>query len=334
MKNARVLVTGGSGFIGSEAVALLLKKGAEVANIDIKPPTWPQQHPYWRPCDIRDAENVQRIAAGFDPHYVLHLASDIDVTLTRIEDYRTTIDGTRNVAVAAREAAQLRRFIHISTQYVVTPGIRPKDETDFHPHTVYGEAKARSEAIVRSSGIGDWLILRPTTIWGPRHPKFSEAIWKYLANGCYLHPSATKPILKCYGYVRNTAEQMIAFLDADLSKTSKRVFYLSDGPIDQDHWMDGFACAFTGRPAKRVPKQVLWVLGTVGEILKAIGIRFPMDMGRYFRMTTPAEVDMEPTFEMVGQPSIPLAQGIKETIVWLETASPELFVHRQVAHSQ
>lgn len=334
MKNARVLVTGGSGFIGSEVARLLLKKGSEVANLDFKPPTWPEHRPCWRDCDVRDAGGVRRVMAAFNPHYVLHLASDVDVSLTRLEEFKSTIDGTRNVIAAAQRLSRLRRFIHVSTQLVVTPGVRPKGETDFQPHTLYGEAKALSEAIVRASTVADWLILRPTIIWGPRHPSFGNAIWKYLANGRYLHPSTTEPIQKCYGYVRNTAEQMIAFLEADLSKTSKRVFYLGDGSVDHDLWADGFARAFTGEPAKRAPKQVLWVLGSAGEILRVVGIRFPMDMGRYFRMTTPAEIDMEPTFKMVGRPSIPMAQGIKETVAWLEQASPELFVNRQTVSIQ
>lgn len=333
MKNTRVLVTGGSGFIGSWVVALLLDQGATVANLDFKPPTWPEHQPLWHDCDVRDAEGVRRVMAAAEPHYVIHLASDIDVTMKHLDDYETTVKGTRIVAEAARDQPALRRFIHISTQYVATPGILPKSETDFRPYTVYGEAKAQSEQIVRDVAPRDWLILRPTTIWGPRHPKFGEAIWKYLANGRYLHPlaSAERPIMKCYGYVRNTAAQIVAFVEADLSKTPRRVFYLSDGSIDQDLWVDGFACAFTGKPAKRVPKQVLWALASVGESLRLVGVRFPMDMGRYFRMTTSAVVEMQPTFDVVGLPLIPMEQALKETIAWLETASPELFSHRQAA---
>lgn len=334
MKDAKVLVTGGSGFIGSEVAGQLLKRGAEILNLDFKPPAAPGQQPYWRDCDVRDAEAVRHLMEAFQPHYVLHLASDVDVSITRLEEFRSTVDGTRSVVGAAKGLSQLRRFVHISTQLVVSPGVRAKSETDFHPHTLYGEAKARAEAIVRASALDDWLILRPTIIWGPGHPSFANAIWKYLANGRYLHPSASKPVEKCYGYVRNTAAQMIAFLDADLTKTSNRVFYLGDGCIDHDLWADGFAYAFRGEPAKRVPKQLLWVLGTAGEILRGIGIRFPMDKGRYFRMTTSAEIDMEPTFEIIGRPSIPIAQGIQETVAWLEQAKPELFVNRQTAAVQ
>lgn len=336
MKNdkVRILVTGGSGFIGSEVIAQLLKKGATLANLDIKPPTRPEHQPFWRACDVRDADKVRELTTAFDPHYVLHLASDIEVTLPRIEDYQTTIEGTRNVVAAAQALPHLRRFIHTSTQFVVTPGVQPKGETDFHPHTLYGEAKVHSEEIVRASTLKDWVIMRPAIIWGPYHPILCNAMWKYIANRRYLHPASKQPILKCYGYVRNTAEQMIAFIDADLSKTSQRVFYLGDGSIDQDLWADGFARAFTGKPAKRVPKALLWLLGQAGEMLRPLGIRFPMNMGRYFRMTTSAKVDMEPTFAIAGRPSVSLEQGIKETVAWLEKARPDLLAARQPAQMQ
>jgi nucleoside-diphosphate-sugar epimerase len=334
MKNLKVLVTGGSGFIGSEVIAQLLVKGAEIANIDFKPPSRPEHQSFWHDCDVRDLEKLRSILVKFDPHYVLHLASDILVTLTRIEDFTTTINGTHNVIAVAQELPNLQRFIHVSTQYVVKPGVVPKSETYYQPHTVYGEAKAKSETFLWPSTLKDWLILRPTTIWGPRHPLLGDAIMKYIANGRYLHPAAKEPILKCYGYVRNTAEQMIAFLTADLSMTPKRVFYVSDGPINQDLWIDGFACALTGKPARRVPMRFLWVLGSVGEVLRLIGVRFPMDMARYFRMTTPAAPDMEPTFAIVGQPKVPLAQGIEETVAWLEQARPDFFGAQRPAPGQ
>lgn len=108
-------MTGGSGFIGSEVVAQLLKKGATVANLDIKPPTRPEHQPFWRACDVRDADKVRQLTTAFDPHSVLHLASDIEVTLPRIEDYQTTVEGTRNVVAAAQGSPHLRRFIHTST---------------------------------------------------------------------------------------------------------------------------------------------------------------------------------------------------------------------------
>ena len=51
-------------------------------------------------------------------------------------------------------------------------------------------------------------------------------------------------------------------------------------------------------------------------------------------MTTSAKVDMEPTFAIVGRPSVSLAQGIKETVAWVEQARPDLLVARHPAQKQ
>src|SRR5208283_6137943 len=148
------------------------------------------------------------------------------------------------------------------TQFVVTPGQTPKSETDFKPYTLYGEAKAVSERLVRASSL-PWLIVRPTIIWGPRHPSFHDQIWAFIANRAYLHPSAATPIMRCYGYVGNTADQILAFLDADPKQ--RRVFYLGDGTINYDTWVDGFAEAITGKKARRIPQSLLLVFARLGS---------------------------------------------------------------------
>ena len=325
MNSGNVLITGGSGFIGGEIVRQLSYQGVEMLNVDFQSPLRSGQERYWCRCDVRDRNRLAEVICEFAPNHIIHLASDIDVTMTRLEEYETTIEGTRNLVELSQRLPNLKRFVHISTQFVVTPGVRPKSETDFHPYTLYGEAKARSEMIVRGSGRADWVILRPTIIWGPWHPAFRDGIWKYIANRCYLHPSAKQPIMRCYGYVENTAEQIIRLASVDISRTGRRVFYVGDGTIDQTRWVDGFAIALTGQPAQKVPKFVLFGLGQIGEGCKKVGVRFPMDKGRYFRMTTTSDIDLEPTVSLVGTPKIAIEDGIRETVDWLLQIDPSAF---------
>lgn len=51
----RILVTGGSGFIGTNLVDYYLSKGEEVINFNIAPPKNAQHKPYWRKVDILDS---------------------------------------------------------------------------------------------------------------------------------------------------------------------------------------------------------------------------------------------------------------------------------------
>src|SRR5690606_40216757 len=50
-------------------------------------------------------------------------------------------------------------------------------------------------------------IIRPTNIWGPRHPFFPHELWRYLERGYYVHPGL-RPTPKYYGYVTNAVAQI------------------------------------------------------------------------------------------------------------------------------
>jgi hypothetical protein len=50
-----------------------------------------------------------------------------------------------------------------------------------------------------------------------------------------------------------------------------------------------------------------------------------MDKGRYFRMTTTSDIDLEPTVSLVGTPKIAIEDGIRETVDWLLQIDPSAF---------
>lgn len=321
----RLFLTGGSGFIGSEVINVARMNGYCVRNADIKAPFLDSDREFWTNIDVRSYKTLSEEILSFQPDYIIHLASDIDVNLKTIGEYRTTIEGTRNIVRIASMLPGLRRFVHVSTQYVVKPGVQPKSETHFHPYTHYGEAKAVSEKTVREFALRDWLIVRPTIIWGPRHPSFADAIWRHIALRTYLHPNLGHPILRCYGYVRNTADQIISLLGINQAMINRHVFYLGDGIMDYDLWADSFSIGLSGRPARRVGRNSLKLLGIIGSAARLFGIKAPFDMGRYFRMTTSAEVDLSPTFEAVGLPKVPFEEGLKESLEWLRIVAPDIF---------
>jgi len=326
MEGRRLLVTGGSGFIGSELVAIALQQGYCIRNLDIRRPNFEAHRSLWAEVDLRDRESVIENFRAFKPDVVIHMASEIDVNLKSLNDYSTTVGGTLNILAAVSQAANIQRFISISTQYAVMPGVQPADEKFLLPYTLYGEAKAEAEKLVWQKNLSTpWFILRPTVIWGPRHPSFSRLIWKYIATRSYLHPSSAKPIMRCYGYVRNTAHQIMAFVSVDSSRSDRHVFYLGDACINYDIWADAFSKRLTGRPARRIPKSALLFFGLAGEGIKKVGLKAPIDMGRYFRMTTSAEVDLSTTHSLIGPPQVSFEEGLSETVGWLAEENPKLF---------
>lgn len=314
----KILITGGSGFIGSQVVEQAVALGASILNIDLKPPRLSRHRPFWQAIDIRDERALEQAALVFQPTQILHLASDIDISITRLQDFKTITNGTANILNVARELPDLKCFLHTSTQFVVRPGVEPSSERYLDPYTVYGEAKAHSEEQVWAAKLGvPWVIVRPTIIWGPNHPSFAENIFRHIGSRSYLHPTAARPIVRAFGYVDNTAAQMLAIALLRREVRTRQVYYLGDAAIDYDQWADAFSIALTGKPARRIPLALLKALGLAGDAIKLTGLPSPIDSGRAFRMSTSSMIDLSPTLNLVGVPPIDFTEGVQKTVQWL-----------------
>ena len=70
----RYIVTGGSGFIGTN-VALLLSKNYDILNIDIE--TSNKDHfNYWIDCNICNYDKLRKLILDYNPEYIIHLAAE------------------------------------------------------------------------------------------------------------------------------------------------------------------------------------------------------------------------------------------------------------------
>jgi UDP-glucose 4-epimerase len=149
LRGRRILVTGGSGFIGRRAVAELTADGANVRVVDLQP------HP--DPAvdivigDISDPGVLeQAFDGGFDS--VVHLAAVTSV-LRSIEQpeltYQTNVYGTHRVLEAAK-AAGVTSLAFASTNAVTGPMEEPAitERARLRPLTPYGATKAAGEMLM------------------------------------------------------------------------------------------------------------------------------------------------------------------------------------------
>ena len=72
----RVIITGGSGFIGTNLVEHYVRAGWTVLNIDHGPPRNPEQHDYWREANLLDAPRLRESFRDFQPWLVLHMGAN------------------------------------------------------------------------------------------------------------------------------------------------------------------------------------------------------------------------------------------------------------------
>ena len=67
-----LLITGGSGFIGTNLIDILKSKYDTIINIDKNRPNKESHFCYWRECDILDYEKLSKIISDFQPKYIIH----------------------------------------------------------------------------------------------------------------------------------------------------------------------------------------------------------------------------------------------------------------------
>ena len=181
----RYLVTGGAGFIGSNIVDELVRRGQEVVVLDDL--SAGKEENLARVRDkidfhigsVTDLAAVQSACKG--AHYVIHLAARTSVprsVLNPVETNHVNIDGTLNVLVAARDA-QVRRFVFAasSSAYGETPTLPKVESMPARPISPYGVSKYVGELYAqvfgRTYGLENACI-RFFNVFGPRQDPTSQ----------------------------------------------------------------------------------------------------------------------------------------------------------------
>jgi CDP-paratose 2-epimerase len=205
----RLLITGGAGFIGSNAARYFRRRGDAVTIVDNFTRRGARANLAWvhetAPVtvvdgDVRDADAMRAIVAEAWPDAVLHLAGQVAVT-TSVTDPRTDFEvnarGTLNVLEALRLARSEALLIYTSTNKVygalerraVVDGARRyrfaddrgvDEETPLDFHSPYGCSKGAADQYVRDYariyGLRT-VVLRMSCIYGPRQFGVEDQGW-------------------------------------------------------------------------------------------------------------------------------------------------------------
>ncbi len=153
-----VLVTGGSGFIGSHVVDFLVKKKYNVTTFDLSPPI--RKNVKFIRGNILDKNCLQFALKNID--FVFHLAAVSDINKVRaipVKTINTNILGTTYLLEASRNK-NVKRFIFASSVYSFgTTG------------NLYTTSKISSELLIKNYRLlfgQNFTILRYSTAYGPR----------------------------------------------------------------------------------------------------------------------------------------------------------------------
>jgi dTDP-4-dehydrorhamnose reductase len=177
MPNPRMLVTGGSGYLGGRVVALACT-GWDVTATYLTHPIDDDEGKdtpgvTWHWLDVRDGAAVEALVDEVRPTVIVHTAASNPGTG---DDFgATNVAGTRHVARAA--AAHGARLVHMSTD-VLFDGEKGNyvEEDPPTPITPYGRSKALAEEAVRAAG-AEAVIVRTSLIYDWRQRSDRHTRW-------------------------------------------------------------------------------------------------------------------------------------------------------------
>jgi nucleoside-diphosphate-sugar epimerase len=316
----RVLVTGGSGFIGTNLVQFLIEQGFEVLNYDSQRPRNPHHGKYYLAGEILNREAVGSAVQSFQPEFVLHLAARCDLEGTRMADYAANTVGVQNMISAINSTGSVKRAVFASSRYVHPTERQPQRDDDYKPFTYYGASKAEGERIVRGSGLNvPWLIIRPTSIWGPWFGIPYRGFFDAVRRGVYVHPRGER-LYKTYGYVGNAVHQVNRFLMAPDQQVHGRVFYVADyEPVEIREMATIIRECFEAPKVREVPLAFLRTLAAAGDAARKLGWRNPpMTSFRLANLRTQMVYDMSATREIAGPCPHSLRKGVEATVRWIK----------------
>jgi len=180
----RVLVTGGSGFLGINLIRHLLAHGVAVTSLDIERFTYPEADRVNAIMgDIRVRDAVKRALEGVDA--VVHCAAALPL-YSPGDIFTTDVVGTKIVLESAREAG-IKRAVHISSTAVYgIPDHHPLREEDrLDGVGPYGQAKIQAEMIAleeRAKGLVT-PIIRPKSFIGPERLGVFSLLYDWALDG-------------------------------------------------------------------------------------------------------------------------------------------------------
>jgi 3beta-hydroxy-delta5-steroid dehydrogenase/steroid delta-isomerase len=283
----RVLVTGGSGFVGANLVTELLDRGHEVRSFDRAPSPLPE-HPRLQVLegDICDPETVTAAVDGIDT--IIHTAAIIDLMggASVAEQYRqrsfaVNVTGTENLVHAA-QAAGVKRFVYTASNSVVMGGKRISGGDETLPYTerfndLYTETKVVAERFVLSQnapqeGGGSGMLtcsIRPSGIWGRGDQTMFRKVFESVLAGHVKVLVGSKRVKLDNSYVHNLIHGFILAAEHLVpgGTAPGQAYFINDGePINMFEFSRPVveACGQPW-PKFRVPGRLVWFVMTVWQ---------------------------------------------------------------------
>ena len=268
-----VVLTGGTGFVGSHLVDTLCGSGMRprVLVRDADNPRWiAGVEADWVEGSLEDPEALRRLVDGAGT--VVHLAGVLRAARESEFDEGNR-QGTANLVAAIKDVAPKARLVHVSSLAAAGPSPEPEGRAPDDPPapiSAYGRSKLGGETEVAALGESTWwCILRPPAVYGPRDTDIFE-FFKMASRGLAAIPAGERWLTMAY-----VADVVRAVLAAAAVGAHGEIYQLGEpSPQRLDDIFDQLASGGAGRVRiVRVPSAIICAAGAAGSALQRLGLR-------------------------------------------------------------
>ena len=313
----KALVTGATGFIGSNLVNELVTREFEVTCLIRKTSDlrWLKDLDVsfvYGDCNNKDS--LKQLPSDFD--YIFHLAG---LTKAKREEdfFVTNVNGTENLLGSlSRNPSGIKRFIYMSSLAAAGPSRdgTPLDETaPPRPVSAYGKSKLEGERV--AVGYKDKLpvsVIRPPAVYGPRDRDFF-LFYRMIKRGFYPYWG------KCYYsllYVDDLVHGMIAA--AESGEAEGKTYFLTDSRIYSNEEIVYEIMEAMGTRALRIgiPASVMKLLAKVSGKLADGASIINLDKLREIKHNHWTCDAKKAELEFGFIPRVTIKEGIKWTADW------------------
>lgn len=312
-----LLLTGGSGFIGSHFHQYL--PNYELINLDLCEPSFAYKSTFIK-GDIRLENDVRKAIQDKKIKTIISLAAKHhDFGIGHDEYFDTNEDGTRILCNVASEFDITEIVFYSSvavygiSENVSSENIRPT------PDSAYGLSKLAGEKVIEkwASGKRDRkaLIIRPTLVFGPNNMANMRNLIRQIDSGLYFHLGKAENV-KSIAYVENVVQATIHLMDK--MKPGVSIYNYADEPqLTTREISTVIAEALDKKIRFAAPKLLGIMLGIPFDvIIKLTGKNLPISSARIRKLGTSTHHSARKIFSEGFSPQYSTVEGLRKMVEW------------------
>lgn len=308
-----ILVTGGSGFIGTRLIYELQQIGIRVVNYDLKASA---EFPSITTIgDVRDGSRLLEASNGMDA--IIHLAAEHrDDLRPKTLYYDVNVDGARR-SVEAAEAVGIKTIVFTSSVaiYGLDVGI-PHESCEPRPFNDYGQSKLEAERIFLEWAERDpahsLVVVRPSVVFGESNRGNVYVLLKQVNTRRFVLIGDAQN-KKSMSYVLNISNFLCSTINFG---PGVHVFNYADTPDLTTQELIDTVCQVLGSPRPiRIPYLVGIVGGHVFDMIAAVTKRsFPISAVRVRKFCASTQICTDRLQSTGWCPKFTLREGLQRTI--------------------